>query len=99
MDQITHLWLAPAVPLALFGIGFGLMMCDIKPGLVLMAAAWLMCVPAAIYASVRLAMTMRRAMEGVSYAEVGAAACLVILDLILFGGVIHFLKNFQLRMF
>jgi hypothetical protein len=44
-----HLWLMPAVPLALFGIGLGLMLCDIKPGLWLMAATWLLCVPAAIY--------------------------------------------------
>jgi hypothetical protein len=94
-----HLWLVPAVPLALFRIGLGLMLCDIKPGLLLMATSWLICVPAAIYGSVRLAMTMQRAVEGVSYTEVGAAACLVILDLALFGSVIYFLKNFQLRMF
>jgi len=94
-----HLWLVPAVPLALFGIGLGLMLCDIKPGLLLMAASWLLCVPAAIYGSVRLAMTMQRAVEGVSYTAVGAAACLVIADLVLFGSVIYFLKNFQLRMF
>jgi hypothetical protein len=42
---------------------------------------------------------MQRAVEGVSYTEVGAAVCLVILDLALFGSVIYFLKNFQLRMF
>jgi hypothetical protein len=94
-----HLWLMPAVPLALFGIGLGLMLCDIKPGLWLMAAAWLLCVPVAIYGSVRLAMTMHRAVEGVSYTEIGAAACLVIVDLMLFGSVMYFLKNFQLRMF
>ena len=82
------LWLVPAVPLALFGIGIGLMMCDIKPGLLLMAAAWLLCVPAAIYGSVRLAMTMQRAVEGVSYTAIVAAACLVIVDLMLFGSVI-----------
>ena len=35
-----HLWLVPAVPLALFGSGLGLMLCDIKPGLLLMAASW-----------------------------------------------------------
>ena len=93
------LWLVPAVPLALFGIGLGLMLCDIKPGLLLMAAAWLLCVPAAIYGSVRLAMTMQRAVEGVSYTAVGAAACLVIADLVLCGSVIYLLKNFQLRMF
>ena len=58
-----HLWLVPAVPLALFGLGLGLMLCDIKPGLVLMAAAWLLCVPAALYGSVRLAMTRHRAVQ------------------------------------
>ena len=63
------------------------------------AAAWLPCVPAAIYGSVRLAMTMQRAVEGVSYTEIGAAACLVIVDLMLFGSVISILKHFQLRMF
>ena len=94
-----HLWLVPAVPLALFGSGLGLMLCDIKPGLLLMAASWLMCVPVALYGSVRLARTMPRAVEGVSYTEVGAAACLVILDLVLFGSVIYLLQNFQLRMF
>jgi hypothetical protein len=26
-----HLWLVPAVPLALFGSGLGLILCDIKP--------------------------------------------------------------------
>jgi hypothetical protein len=93
------LWLVPAVPLALFGLGLGLMLCDIKPGLLLMAAAWLLCVPVAIYGSVRLTMIMQRAVEGVSYTEVGAAACLVILDLVLCGSVIYFLKHFQLRMF
>ena len=44
-------------------------------------------------------MTMQRAVEGVSYTEIGAAACLVIVDLMLFGSVMYFLKNFQLRMF
>lgn len=99
MEQGSPLWLVPAAPLALFGFGLGLMLCDIKPGLILMAVSWLMCVPAAIYGSVRLAMVFRRALESISYAEVGAAVCLVILDLVLFGAVIYFLKNFQLRMF
>jgi hypothetical protein len=96
---MPHLWLIPAAPLALFGIGLGLRLCDIKPGLWLMAAAWLLCVPAAIYGSVRLAMTLQRAVADISYTEIGAAACLVIVDLMLFGSVIYILKYFQLRIF